>query len=105
MPDTLQVVEGLQLQSEGESITFTLDVSNYPGSSAPTGPVATVFDVSDDSDVTSTVMPAGTATVSSNIITWKPLTLLTKGTTYRVEMLFVRDGNTFEPYFNIRCPY
>ncbi len=107
MPDTLQVVEGTIEQSSGESIKYTVDTDDYPPKTivVPTIASALVFDVSTNSDVTSTVMPAGTVTIATTIITLKPLTALTLGITYRVEVTFTKATNIFVPYFHVRCTY
>ena len=107
MPDVLQVVEGVQLQSKNEEIKYTVDTDNYPpkGVGVPTSASATVFDVSDDSDVTSTVMPDGSVSIATTIITLKPLKLLDPNTTYRIQVKFTKNTNIWEPYFNVRCPY
>ncbi len=105
MPDTLQVVEGPKQQTSNESIAYTVGVAAYPGSGDPSSVVASVFNLSDNSDVTSTVMPTGSVSVSGNTITLKPLTLLTGGNTYKVQVQFARSGNTLEAYFVIKCPF
>lgn len=107
MPDTLQVVEETQKQTSGESIKYTIDTDSYPpdGVGVPTIASATVFDVSDDSDVTDTVMPAGSVTIATTIITLKPLIALTVGRTYRVQVKFTKNTNVFEPNFQVHCPY
>ena len=107
MPDSLQVVEETLLQTSEESISYAIDTDNYPpsGVGAPTVESATVFDVSDNSNVTSTVMPAGSTSSSTTDITLKPLTALTVGKTYRIQVKFTKASNIFEPYFQVRCPY
>ena len=108
MPDSLQVVEETILQASGESVAYPIDTDNYPtaqSGNSPTVASATVFTVADDVDVTLTVMPAGSVTVNLTVITLKPLTALTAGVTYRVQVKFTKDGNTFQPYFQVRCPY
>ncbi len=108
MPDSLQVIEETLLQSSGESIAYTVDTDDYPtaqSGNSPTLASATVFTVADDVDMTLTVMPGGSVTVSGTVITLKPLTALTANVTYRVQALFTKDGNIWEPYFQVRCPY
>ncbi len=107
MPDTLQVVEETQQQTSGESIAYTVDTDDYPPKEVgvPTVASATAFDVSDNSDVTSTVFPAGSISISTTIITLKPLTALTAGVTYRIQVKFTKNSNVFEPYFLVHCPY
>lgn len=107
MPDTLQIVQETIEQSSGESISYTVDTDNYPptGVGTPSTASALVFDVSDNSNVTSTVMPSGSVSIATTIITLKPLTALTAGKTYRVEVTFTKATNVFRPYMHVRCPY
>ena len=99
-----EIYQGLQEQGSSEVITYTLTTTNW--GSDPINPVATVYllklDGSNeaiDEDVTATVMPSGSATVSGDVITWKPLQLLTKGRKYRLEMYFeFAGGNSMEAY-------
>lgn len=101
----LEVAEGLQTQSSGESIAYTIEVKDYPGSGNPSSLSAKVFDTSDDSDVTSTVMSTGSISSSGTVITLQPLDTLIKGKTYRIQVKFTRSTNIFEPFFNVLCPY
>jgi len=107
MPDVLQVVEETQQQTSGESIAYTIDTDNYPPKAVgtPSSASAIAFQVSDDSDVNSTVFPSGTVTIATTIITLKPLTALTAGVTYRIQVKFTKNSNVFEPYFLVHCPY
>ena len=105
MPDTLQVIQGPKLQTSNESIAYTIGVAAYPGSGDPSSVIATVFNLSDNSDVTSTVMSAGSVSVSGNTITLKPLTALTANANYKIQVVFTRSGNVLEGYFLIKCPF
>lgn len=105
MPEILEVAEGLQQQSAAEEISYTLDVTNYPGSGSPSSIVVTVINVSDGSDVTTTVMPTNSPTIAGNIITLSPLKSLTAGTTYHIRIKYTRSGNIFQPYIPVHCPY
>ena len=105
MPDTLQVVQETQRQASAEEIAYTRDTDNYPGSGNPTNASATVFDVSNESDVTGTVMPTGSVSISTTVVTLKPLKLLTVGRTYRVQVKFTKNTNVWEPNFMVHCPY
>jgi hypothetical protein len=59
-----------------------------------------VFDMSADAlDVTSTVMPTGSASISGSNIILPQLRALTVSHTYRVEVRYSDGTNTFEPYF------
>ena len=105
MADTLQVVEGPKKQTSNESIAYTIDSANYPGTGDPTSVSATAFDLSNDTNVTSTVFPTGSITVDTGVITLKPLKLLTAGRNYNIRVLFTLSGNILETYFVIKCPF
>ena len=107
MPDTLQVIAETISQTSGESIAYTIDTDDYPTKAVgvPTNASATVFNVSTNADVTTTVMPARSVSIATTVITLKPLTSLTVGITYRVQVKFTKAGNVFEPYLHVKCPY
>ena len=96
-----EVVEGVREQGSDETITWTIDVSNV--GSSPTNPSVDVFAESDlSASVKSTVMPSGSPSVSGDTITLPPLTSLTAGVVYRVEVQFtVGGGAPFEVYFKV----
>lgn len=94
---TREVAEGTQPQGVDEIITYTIDVSNWE--STPSVSSVVVKQVSDGSDVTATVMPAGSESVSGDIITLKPLKSLTADVRYKVEVLFTAGGSTYETFF------
>jgi len=108
MTQPREIKEGRQEQGEGETIVYTLTTTKW--GSDPTSPVPKVYtllpnrtDQAIDADVTSTVMPSGSATVSGDIITWPAMTSLTMGRTYRFEMQFTISGNVFEAFAIIDC--
>jgi hypothetical protein len=94
---------GAQYQGVGESIAYQLDMTNW--TTAPTGPTPKVYDESNASaDVTTTVMPAGSASVSGATITLPLMTALTLGHVYRVEVAFTGPGsNVPKPWFEVIC--
>ena len=103
-----EIFEGEQEQGTDESIVYTLNVNNW--GSSPSSPSVAVYSLKKDgdyddidADVTSTVMPSGSASVNGDVITWPALTSLTKGVTYRMEMKFTISGNVFEAYAIIKC--
>lgn len=96
-----EVVEGRQTQGADETIVYTLDTTNVGGS--PSVSAVVVWRESDSTDVTATVMPSGSHSVNGAVITLKPLTALTVGETYRVEVKFTSAGNTLEHYFRVYC--
>jgi hypothetical protein len=96
--DIREVVEGIKVQGEDEIIVYTIDVTNWGDS--PTSPTVVVKDMNDSmADVTSTVMPTGSPSVNSNVITLPALKLLTADRRYRVEVKFTLAGNVLETYF------
>lgn len=95
-----EVIEGVQEQGADESIQYQLTVTP-----APTSVTAVkVYDAwRDGSDVTATVMPAGTASINGAVITLPNLTALTEGGYYRVEVRYTDGVNVVEPFFRVRC--
>lgn len=82
----------------GESLTFTL---TYLGASSVSSVTATVYQ--NKTDVTSTVMPAGSTSASGNVATLKPLTAMTGGKKYVVSVSATVDGNTVVKKFQVNC--
>ena len=76
---------------EGETITFAVE---FKGAVSVSGPGATVY--RSGTDVTSTVMPSGSHTASSNVVTLKPLTAQSGdgGQEYVVAVSATVDGNS-----------
>lgn len=94
------IIEDVQKQGVDEEIVYT--ITTTPWGSSPTSPSAVVKDLSDDSDVTSTVMPAGSASAAGDVITLPVLKSLTAGSRYRVEVKFTVSGNVLECWFEVR---
>ena len=97
-----EVAEGVQVQGEDETITYNITTTNW--ASSPTNVSMVVKRVSDDTDVTSTAAPSGSISVNGDVITLKPITALTDGERYRVEVKFT--ASPFAPgefYFMIDC--
>ena len=103
MSSTREIVESPQEQGADEEIVYTLTTTPY--GSSPTSQSVTVYDITSGAytDVTSTVMPVNSPSVSGDVITLSPLKLLTVGKSYRVEVKFTCSGNVFEPYAVINC--
>ncbi len=94
------VEEGDQAQGVDEQIVYTLSTTKV--GSSPTSPSVKVFDVKASyEDVTSTVMPSGSPSVASDVITLPKLQSLTAGKVYRVEVKYTVSGNLIETYFNV----
>lgn len=98
--DYREVIEGIQYQGEDESIAYTLDVTAV--GSSPTSISVEVKDVDADEDVTDEVMPVGGPAATGNVITLPPLTALTAGRLYRVEVKYTVAGNVLENYVLIQ---
>lgn len=90
----LEVAEAVQEQWASEVITYGLDVSRW--GDGPTEPSGQVYEWDASTraweEVTSTVMPSGTITVTDNVITLKPLQSLTAGKYYLLLVTFTIAG-------------
>lgn len=94
-----EIREGRQVQGVDESIVYTLTTT--PWGSSPGSISVKVYTMSPSgtrTDVTSTVMPTGSASAVGDVISLPALKLLTAGTLYRVEIKFTCSGNIFEAY-------
>ena len=102
MPQPREIEQGLQLQGVDEELVYRLTTT--PWGSTPTSPSVVVKDVNQGLiDVTSTVMPSGSVSVSGDVMTLPTLKSLTENTLYRVEMKFTSGGSVFESYAFVRC--
>lgn len=98
---TLEVAEGIQHQSADEKLAFSVTTTNW--ASNPTSPSVSAYDTMDNTDVTSTVFPTNSPSVSGDVITLSLLRALTKGRTYRIEVQFTVGSNLYEFYFYVEC--
>jgi hypothetical protein len=96
-----EVTEGAQVQGIDEVIAYSIDVSNW--GSSPTSVSAVVKQVSDGTDITTTVMNPNAPSVATDTITLSPLDTLTEGEVYRVEVQFDIGTNTFECFFYVHA--
>lgn len=102
MASKREVAEGEQEVGEDERIAFVIDTANWGGT--PTSPAVVVKDVTAGwEDVTSTVMPSGSASVDADDITLPLLRDLTKNHEYRVEVKFTITGNLCEAFIKVPC--
>ncbi len=101
MRDELEVAEGTKYQSSDEILAYQITTTNW-GSSVTVGTVV-VYDEGVNEDVTSTVMPTGAHSDSGDVITLKPLKLLTVDHSYRIEVQFAIGSNTWECFFRVKC--
>jgi len=81
-----------------ETYTYVILVED---TNAPSSPGATVY--KNGTDVTATVMPNGTHTVSGQNITLKPLTALTAGSDYSVIVNATISGNVEVRKLIVQC--
>lgn len=100
--DILEVVEGTRYQSSDETRIYTITTTNLV-SSPENSVTVVVYDESVDEAVTNKVMLSGTHNAEGDVITLKPLSALTKGHSYRVEVKFTVGNNIFERFFRVRC--
>lgn len=98
-----EVVEGIQNQVADEELIYKITTTNF--SSTPTTPVVKAYKIvgSVETDVTSTLFPTNTPSVSGDIITLSPLKGLIKGGYYRIEIKFTAGGNIWKCYFDLTC--
>jgi hypothetical protein len=96
-----EVVEGMQYQGSTETITYSIDVTNW--GTSPSSPTLVVLDANTGADVTSTVCPSGSLSVNGNVVTLKPITALTPSTTYCAELTFTCGGSVYQAFLYIVC--
>ena len=97
-----EVVEGVQRQGEEEQIAYKIDVSNWGDN--PTNVSAKAYALPYCSaDITESVMPTNTPSVSGNVITLSPLKGLIAGRMYRIEVKFKIGSNVLECWFKVAC--
>jgi len=95
-----EVIESPLSQGVDESISY--QITTTPWGSSPSSIVCTVYDVTGGgytSLVLTTIMPTNTPTALGDVITLSPLTALTNGTFYRVEVKFTCGGAVYETFF------
>ena len=96
----LEVAEGIQIQGPDESLAYSITTTSW--ASSPTNPAVVVYDEG-ATDVTSTVMPTNSPSVSGDVISLSLLKSLTSGKEYRVEVKFTVGSNVWECFFLVRC--
>jgi hypothetical protein len=103
MPITLAALN-IVYQSDLESKAYALDLSNW-GLITPLTSIAinSVIKMSDNTNVTTTVVAAGSATASGTTITLPRIKSLTLKEQYKVRVTFIDSGNTWEASFLIDC--
>lgn len=94
-----EVIEGLQTQGPTEEIVYRLTVTPAAVSVVS----VTVVDQTSGADVTSTVMPAGSATVDNGALVLPTLKALTLGHVYHVAALYSDGTSKIEPIVRVLC--
>lgn len=97
-----EIAQSPMKQGVDEIIAYTLTTT--PWGSSPSSVTVTVYDVTPGAtltDVTSTVMPTNSPSVSGDVITLSALKLLTADHKYRVEVKFTCSGNVFEAFCHV----
>ncbi len=100
MATTREVLEHKQLQGADEAISYHL-LCTPPAVSV--GTVKVYDETNASADVTTTVMPAGSASVSGGNIILPLLRNLTAGHLYRVDVQYSDGTNTLEPYMRVEA--
>lgn len=92
-------------QSADEQIAYKIDTTKWGGS--PSSPTCKAYDMAlGGTDVTTTVYPTNSPSVSSDEIDLSLLKLLTKGHTYRIEVKWTDgDSNIVESFGIVKCAF
>lgn len=101
----LEVEEGLRQGTSNERVAYSMDFAGFGVSTLASASVI-AFDEADENDVTATVFPDNTpptVSVSGAVATLPLLKALTKGHTYRIEVLGVEGTAYYEGYFRVEC--
>ena len=85
-------------QGEREAVSYSIVFDDYS-----TVTLANVYVYRGSTDVTSTVMPSGAHSTSNNVVTLKPLTALTGGDTYIIDITVTVTGDqTLQRWIRVR---
>ena len=99
----LMVEDGLLIQHPDESIIRTVDFDKATTAGSVSSPAAKAFDEGTGEEVTSTVFPTNTPSVSTLVVTLSLLTALTDNKTYRIEVSASDGTNTLVSVHRVRC--
>jgi hypothetical protein len=89
-------------QTPNERVIYTIDTTNWGGT--PTSPSAKAYDEGNsDTDVTTTLFPTNSPSVSSDDIALSLLRAMTVAHTYRIETAFTNGYGTQECIFKANC--
>ena len=100
-----EILEGLQGQGIDEEITYTLTIPTSWGT--PAAPLTVkAYSVNETTgaltDVTSTVLPTGSGSIASQVITLPEMKALTVDVLYRVEVKFATGTDIKEAFGYVR---
>ena len=102
-----EIKESPMEQGTDEKFSYRFDttLAQNGGTVTPSACTIAVYDITDGAytDVTSTVMPVNSPTISTVYITTSPFFNLTVDKTYRMEYLFTISGNIYERYIVFYC--
>lgn len=102
---TREILEGLQYQGTTEEVTYTLTFPTSWG--VPTTPTVKVYAINEatgsETDVTSTVMPSGSASALDQVITLPEMKSLTIDVLYLVLVSANSGSNVFSAKAYIRA--
>jgi len=86
-------------QGVDERVSYTVDTGLWPGTGDPTSMVVKLYDET-GADVSATKL-SGSASNAGAIISTPLVILLAAGASYRLEVQWVKSGNTYEAYGNL----
>ena len=100
-----EILGGQKVQGSTEEVTYTI---TYPASwGVPTSPSVIVYSVNEATgaltNVTTTVMPTGSASATLQVVTLPELKSLTAGVLYRVFVTVASGTNVFTAWADIRA--
>lgn len=98
--DIREVTEGVQVQGVNEEIAYQLTTTPWGGSPSSIS-VAVFSGLAHLNDVTTLVMPAGTASATGDVITLPVLKDLSRGELYRVRVTFTSGGSIRSAWFDV----
>jgi hypothetical protein len=98
----IEVIETGLEGTTSERKIYSVDFAGC-GVSTLASATAAAYDEVDEDDVSATVFPTNSPSVSSAVATLSPLRELTKGHTYRIEVLGVEGSSYHEAYFRVEC--
>ena len=96
-----EVAEGLKYQSADEQLAYSITTTNWVNN--PTSPVVVAYNEQNNENVTSTVFPTNSPSVSGDVISLSLLKSLNKGSSYRIEVKFTVGSNVYECFFRVKC--